>query len=330
MIGRLSDAVFAVECADLSIAGVVRAHLAALRSTGYADATVACRRLHLQGFLRWSRATGTGSWSDVDEGVLERYREFVSLAAGATAGALARSTIHARLAAVRLLCAWAVRTGRASRNPAIGWTLPRLSRLLPRAVLSTREVERVLGRPDLTSPLGLRDRAIMELLYSTGMRRAEAVALDVGDIQRDRHAVFVREGKGRKDRVVPIGARALDWVARYEHDVRDHTPGSAATPALFLSMRGTRIRPNRLTERLHAYVMGARLGKSGSCHVFRHTMATLMHDRGADIRDLQEMLGHAELGTTQIYTHVSVERLRRVHARTHPAEAGWKGKEGMW
>jgi integrase/recombinase XerD len=190
---------------------------------------------------------------------------------------------------------------------------------LPRAVLSASEAERVLARPDPGTPLGLRDRAILEVLYSTGIRRMELIGLDLSDLDAERGLLFIREGKGRKDRLVPIGDRAIHWTHRYLDQtrprlLRNHDPG-----ALFLGARGARVRPTRLTERMHGYVLAAGLGKSGSCHIFRHTMATLMHDGGADIRDLQEMLGHALLSTTQIYTHVSVARLKAVHTRTHPA-----------
>jgi len=130
----------------------------------------------------------------------------------------------------------------------------------------------------------------------------------------------VREGKGKKDRLVPIGERAIAWTHRYLDAVRPRLVQGGRDPgALFVSARGTRIRPNRLTERLHRYVVVAGVGKPGSCHIFRHTMATLMHDAGADIRDLQEMLGHAQLSTTEIYTHVSIQRLKAVHTETHPA-----------
>lgn len=184
-------------------------------------------------------------------------------------------------------------------------------------------MERVLGQPDLTSPLGLRDRAILEVLYSTGIRRMELVGLDVRDLDAERGALLIREGKGRKDRLVPIGERAIRWTHVYLDRVRRLLFCRALDPpsrdALFLSRRGHRIRATKLTARLHQYLVRAGIEKPGSVHIFRHTMATLMHDAGADIRDLQEILGHAQLSTTEIYTHVSIERLKAVHTRTHPA-----------
>jgi integrase/recombinase XerD len=218
-----------------------------------------------------------------------------------------------------MLLAWATRTKHLVVNPAADMALPRLPKRLPRAVLSVSEAERVLAQPDLTTALGLRDRAILEVLYSTGLRRMELVGLDLPDIDAERAVVLVREGKGKKDRLVPIGARAIAWVHRYLDSVRPRLVRARDPAALFLSARGTRIRPTRLTERLHRYVVAAGVGKPGSVHIFRHTMATLMHDAGADIRDLQEILGHAQLSTTEIYTHVSIERLKAVHAQTHPA-----------
>lgn len=224
------------------------------------------------------------------------------------------------LTALRMFFAWAARGGRVASNPAADLELPRQPVHLPRAVLSRREVERVLSHPAVRTPVGLRDRAILETLYSTGIRRMELIALDVADLQAERRVLFIRDGKGRKDRVVPVGSRALEWIHRYLDAVRPrftrlHDPG-----ALFVTDRGFRIRASRLTDRLRRYIRDAGIAKPGAVHIFRHTMATLMHDGGADIRDLQEILGHARLETTQRYAHVSIERLKRVHARTHPAE----------
>jgi integrase/recombinase XerD len=226
-----------------------------------------------------------------------------------------------------MLLAWATRAKRITVNPAAELAMPKLPKRLPRAVLTVSEMERVLAQPDLATALGLRDRAILEVLYSTGIRRMELVGLDGSDLDAERGTLFIREGKGKKDRLVPIGERAIRWTLRYLENVRPTLIERAAlratpqrsTKALFLSARGTRLRATKLTDRLHQYLVNAGIEKPGSVHIFRHTMATLMHDAGADIRDLQEMLGHAQLSTTEIYTHVSIERLKAVHTRTHPA-----------
>jgi len=183
-------------------------------------------------------------------------------------------------------------------------------------------MERVLRQPRTGTVLGLRDRALLELLYSTGLRRAEAARLRLGEVDAARRVVVVRAGKGQRDRVVPIGQRALRWVARY---LRRSRPGlvQGADPGwLFLSRRGTPLRLNRLSERVSGHVRRVGLGKGGSCHLFRHTMATVLLEGGADVREVQVMLGHTNLATTARYTHVAIGRLQVVHARAHPAERG--------
>jgi integrase/recombinase XerD len=303
-----------------SLAAAITAHLRSLEASGYARATLAARRAHLSLFTEWGEARGLVSLTDVTPGVLESYRGWLSGRRRSKDGAqLAWSTHANQLTAVRMLLAWATRTKWLAVNPAAELAMPRAPKRLPRAVLSVSETERVLHEPDLETKLGLRDRAILEVLYSTGIRRMELVGLDVADLDTERGLVFVREGKGKKDRMVPIGARAITWVERYLDHVRPKLVTRRDSGALFVSARGTRIRPSRLTERLHRYIQSAGVRKPGSVHIFRHTMATLMHDAGADIRDLQEILGHAQLSTTEIYTRVSIERLKAVHAKTHPA-----------
>lgn len=295
------------------------AHVASLLADGFAPATTSARRAHLQ---RWAGALAVGGvtrTAEVTAEGLERARMVLARMGMEGAPERGGSTQANLITAVRMFFAWAVRTRHLATDPTAGLERPRLPRRLPRAILSASEAERVLARPDPATTLGLRDRAILEVFYSTGIRRMELIGLDLPDLDAERGVLFIREGKGRKDRLVPIGDRAIHWTHRYlDHTrpqlLRDHDPG-----AIFLGARGARMRPTRLTERMHGYVLAAGLGKSGSCHIFRHTMATLMHDGGADIRDLQEMLGHALLSTTQIYTHVSIARLKAVHTRTHPA-----------
>jgi len=155
--------------------------------------------------------------------------------------------------------------------------------------------------------------------YSTGMRRTELARLTVSDVDWGRRLVLIRQGKGRRDRLVPIGPRALAWVGRYLAEVRPRDVRAPAGGTLFLTARGHAFHPNHLSALVRGYVEAAQLGKRAACHLFRHTMATLMLEGGADIRFIQEMLGHAKLTSTQRYTHVSVQHLQAVHAATHPA-----------
>ena len=187
--------------------------------------------------------------------------------------------------------------------------------------LTEQEVERVMREPDLSDALGVRDRALLEVLYSTGIRRSEAIGLSLYDIDDKLGTLRIRQGKGKKDRVVPIGERALRWVEKYAHDARPSLVVPPETGRLFLTNLGDELNPEWLSKLVREYLKRAEIEKRGSCHLFRHTVATLMLDNGADIRFIQEMLGHASVATTELYTHVSVKQLCEVHRRTHPGAA---------
>jgi len=154
-------------------------------------------------------------------------------------------------------------------------------------VLTHGKAEQVLAQPDLADPVGLRDRAILETFYSTGMRRRELAQLELYDLDCERRTVMVRQGKGKKDRMVPIGKRALAWIEKYLAESRPLLQTDHREPALFLSSLGLPLEPDSLTEYVRDYEAKANTGKTGSCHLFRHTMATLMLENGADIRFIQ-------------------------------------------
>jgi integrase/recombinase XerD len=152
------------------------------------------------------------------------------------------------------------------------------------------------------------------------MRRAEVCHLRLDHIHVDRQVLFIHQGKGQKDRYVPIGLRALTWIAHYLATARGQLAMDPKEQTLFLTVDGTPINPDSLTEYGRRYIKAAGIDKPGACHIFRHTMATLMHDNGADIRTIQAILGHEKLDTTQIYTRVGLQKLLDTHSRTHPAE----------
>jgi integrase/recombinase XerD len=180
------------------------------------------------------------------------------------------------------------------------------------------ETERVLQVPDIHTPVGLRDRAILETFYSTGIRRKELVHLKLYDVDRERATLTIRQGKGKKDRMIPIGERALAWVGKYLGEGRPLLAIEPDDGTLFLTQYGEPFHPDAMSNLARDLIAQANLGKSGSCHTFRHTMATLMLDNGADIRYIQQMLGHAEISSTEIYTHVAIRKLQKIHAATHP------------
>ena len=223
------------------------------------------------------------------------------------------------LGTVNSLFGWMVRRRHLTSNPASDLDKPRVPKGL-RDPLTPSEVEAIMAMPEIEFAQGLRDRAMLELLYATGLRRAELAALSIGDIEPERGTLHVRRGKGGKGRFVPIGERALAWVTKYEREARPLLlSGESRETALFLNPHGQRLSVNSLSWRVRCYLNRAGVTKEGACHLFRHTMATVMLDNGADVRHVQEMLGHADIGTTQRYTHVSIAKLKAVHAATHPA-----------
>jgi integrase/recombinase XerD len=293
-------------------------YLERMRVKGYAERTVHTTEGYLQLFIGWAEDRGIGRPTEVTKSILEAYQRYLFYFRKPSGKALSFSAQRVRLQKVRGLFRFLARENVIDANPASELELPRVERRLPRAVLSEREVEKVLALPDTTDPLGLRDRAMMEVLYSTGLRRAELAALSLFDIDPDRGTTTVRLGKGRKDRVVPIGERALGWIARYLDESRPQLCTPPDDAVLFLDEHGQRFEPEKLTHLMKRYIDAANLGKTGACHIFRHTMATLMLEGGADVRLIQEILGHVELSTTQIYTRISIRHLKAVHDTTHP------------
>jgi integrase/recombinase XerD len=184
----------------------------------------------------------------------------------------------------------------------------------------------VLIQPDLETEKGLRDRALLEVLYSTGIRRQEVINLCLQDINTASGVLFIRQGKGKKDRFVPIGERALQWIEKYKTEVRPYHQLPSSPDNLFLDEIGKALDPHKVSRAVKKYVKQAAIDKVGSCHLFRHTMATLMLENGADIRFIQQMLGHAQISTTEIYTHVAIHKLKEIHKLTHPARLTKSGE----
>ena len=301
------------------LAAFVLRHLEWLRVHNYAEPTVANRELYLGYFVAWCAERGLTQPKEITKPILERYQRALYHLRKANGAPLTFRGQHARLVPIRGFFRWLTRQNYLLYNPASELELPRLEKRLPKYVLTTSEVEQVMHQPNLDEPMGVRDRAILETLYSTGMRRRELMGLSLFDLDRERGTVMIRQGKGKKDRMIPMGSRAFAWVQRYVEEAR---PSLALTPdeaTVFLTNLGLAFEPNRLTQLVRDYVDQADIGKTGSCHLFRHTCATLMLENGADIRFIQQLLGHEKLETTQIYAQVSIRMLKEVHTRTHPA-----------
>jgi integrase/recombinase XerD len=205
---------------------------------------------------------------------------------------------------------------RLEHNPADDLRAPRAWAALPK-FLTLDEVDRLIAQPDVSTPLGLRDRALIELLYATGLRVSELVGLRAADMNLEA-GYLVCTGKGSKQRLVPIGDAATGWVRRYQAEARPRLARKASAARLFVNARGGPLSRVGFWKNLKRYALAAGLRGDISPHVLRHSFATHLLDRGADLRAIQMMLGHSDLSTTQIYTHVLEARLRSVYERFHP------------
>ena len=296
-------------------------YLDRLTERNYSPWTVDRLHGHLRDFTVWCEGQGVTRPSGLDRPLLEAYQRYLFQYRKKNGEPLCAAHHQMRITAIRLWLSWLVKQGRLLYNPAADLELPRKEQRLPKAILSETEMERLLAVPDVRTALGLRDRAILETFYSTGMRRAELAGLRVHSVDSERGTVMIRQGKGKKDRVVPIGDRALLWLARYRDQVRPELlVGGWDDGILFLDAMGVALDLGDLTALVADYVKRAGFNKPGSCHLLRHTMATVMLEHGADTRIIQEILGHASLETTQLYTHLSILSVKKVHAATHPGK----------
>jgi len=295
-------------------------HLEWMAIKGYSRDTINRRDTALRRFIQWCDERSLSKPQDITKPILERYQRHLYYYRKSDGKPLTTGTQHSLLAPVKTFFKWLAQENHLLYNPASELKLPKPPKRLPRDIFSVAEVETILAQPDHTTPEGVRDRAILETLYSTGLRRMELPALKIYDIDLQRALVIVREGKGRRDRIIPIGERALDWVEKYLNESRPQLLLNLHEEALFLNDYGDQLPRDALARKVKHYMDKAGIKKTGSCHLFRHAMATHMLDNGADTRFIQAMLGHADLSTTQIYTHVSVEKLREIHSATHPAK----------
>jgi integrase/recombinase XerD len=293
--------------------------LEASAAKGLSPRTVEIRDRMLRQFLFWCRERSLDRPQDVTRPILERYRRHLYHHRKKSGEPLSFATQQQRLLPVKAFFQWLARENMILSNPASEMELPRVHRRLPQHILTAEEVERVLAQTALHGELGIRDRAILETFYSTGIRRSELAHLRLYDVDTRNGTLMVRQGKGQKDRMVPLGARAARWIDRYVEAVRPSLVVEPDPGWLFVHEYGEPFAKSRLTDLVKRYIERAGVEKPGACHLFRHTMATLMLDAGADIRHIQAILGHSQLSTTEIYTQVSIAKLKAVHALTHPA-----------
>ena len=300
---------------------LIHQYLQTMRMRNCSERTIRCWRFKLNRFVSWLSERSIDCMSEVNPQLVGAYRRSLFHYRNPKTGQpLKFDTQASYLIPVRRWFDWMKAGAFIEADPTTEVELPKSEDRLPTSVLTIDEVESLLNAPDLKTELGSRDRAMMETFYSSGIRCGELVALNVYDINLEREILTVRQGKGNKDRIVPIGTRALTWIEKWTSDIRPGLVTKSSAEALFVSKNGRRLGPNYVSNLVKNYLNGIGIEYRGSCHLLRHTAATLMMENGADLRSLQEFLGHARLNTTQIYTHVSIKRLQEVHRKTHPAK----------
>jgi integrase/recombinase XerD len=277
---------------------------------GLSEHTLAAYRNDLAGLAAWLRQQALSGLPQARREDLLAY-----LADRVIAGARPRTTARL-LSSLRRYYRYLVREGRLQADPSIRIDTPRIGRPLPDS-LSEREVEELLAAPDVQDTLGLRDRAMLELLYACGLRVSELVGLAVEQVSLSQGVVRLT-GKGDKERLVPLGEEAIDWVQRYLDDSRPQLAGRVLARELFITARGKGMTRQAFWYRIRHYALKSGINKHLSPHTLRHAFATHLLNHGADLRVVQMLLGHSDLSTTQIYTHVARERLKDLHAQHHP------------
>jgi integrase/recombinase XerD len=289
-----------------------------LTARNYSPWSVDARQHHLRYFLVWCNDRGLTRPDEITVAVMERYQRSVAHSRKENGMPLSFRSQRDRLATIRRFFRWMAKTRVIEMSPCETLDMPRIEKRLPKAILSVDEVETIMAVPDVTTAMGVRDRAILETFYSTGVRRQEMCNIKLHEVDLERGTLIVRQGKGKKDRMIPIGSRAVSWIRKYLDEVRPYLVREPDDGTLFLTRLCAPFSGQQIADMVRDHVIRSGINKEGSCHLFRHTMATLMLEGGADIRFIQAMLGHASILSTEIYTQVAIRKLKEVYELTHP------------
>lgn len=286
------------------------------------NATINSKRLRLNRFIAWCHVNKIETIHEMNIFVLEEYRRSVSCHRKMNDKELADGTLAQYLMVVTDLIRCMNRVDVIDGSFLKKFRLPKAPRQLPKDIPSIEEIELILFQASLSRRMKLRNRAIMEVFFATGIRRSELANLNIKDINFKEGTLLIRGGKGKKDRIIPIAERALDWVKQYLKEQRSRYVTLASGDALFLTETGNGMKAHKISDMAKKCVLRSGVDKKGACHMLRHAVATEMLRGGADIRYIQEMLGHADISSTQIYTHVTVNDLCREYKKSHPAYRG--------
>lgn len=303
--------------APADFGGLLEAYLARLRALRYSRATLRSLRSSLPRFLGHLKRERVRDMRAVSERHIVSYARRLSTLKTRHGEPFTANTRRALLSNVRGFFAFLLRLGVVLRDPTADVPMPRPHRF-PRPVLSEAQARRLMAAPHAGSRMGKRDRALLELLYGSGLRAGECLGVDLGDLDLARMTLLVRDGKGRRDRVVPLSGRAAWALDVYLRDSRPELAKSARESALFLSKYGRRLSPTQLRTLVVQHGRTAGIPTRTAPHALRHACATHLLEGGADVRHVQAILGHSCLETTALYTHVQVKALARVIERSHP------------
>lgn len=296
-----------------------------LQRRAFTEHTITSKVASLKRFIAWCDERGLQAPQHITRPILERYQRHLMDYRKDNGEPLSLNARAAYLLAVRSWFAYLAHDNHLPFNPAQHVEPPRTPKRLPRNVLTPEQIADVLRQPNCETPDGIRDRAIIETLYATGIRRYELIRLKLHHIDVQHGTVFIEEGKGRKDRYVPISDQALRWIKKYVEDVRYLLVLPPDDGTLFFTDYGEVFNDNSLQDMVTKYLRLAGIPR-GACHLFRHAMATHMLENGADIRFIQAILGHTKLSTTALYTHVAMKKLKAIYDASHPAQLGIAGR----
>ena len=277
---------------------------------GLSRNTLDSYRRDLRQFQAWPEKTHGADLLDATHG------ELLSYLAYKVAGKAKATSTSRLLSSLKRFYQYALRQNKIAADPSLNIDAPKLPRGLPKT-LTEEDVEKLLAAPHVEDPLGLRDRTMLEVLYASGLRVSELVTLKAAQVSQDMGVVRIM-GKGSKERLVPLGEEALSWVKRYMKEARPQILGRRSADAMFVTARAAGMTRQSFWHLLKRHAEHAGLRKAISPHTLRHAFATHLLNHGADLRVVQMLLGHSDISTTQIYTHVARERLKQLHAKHHP------------
>jgi integrase/recombinase XerD len=304
----------------VELSNAVRQYLNAMTAQGNSRYTIRGAKSALKELVSFLKAIEVVRIEQLDTQALMQYREELSWRLTRFNTPLSPRSQSELLGHLRAFCRWMVAQDWLVADPSKKIPNPKKPQQLPKSILEPREIDKILTQPDMSTARGYRDRVILEVLYATAMRREEVANLLLEDIDTESGYAVIRQGKGGKDRVVPIGVQVCELIDTYVAGVRTDWINIANDTHLFLNRFGYGMDPNAIYHVVLKHARAAQLKKPVSTHTFRHSCATHMLKNGAPIRHIQELLGHASLETTQVYTRITINDLKAIHKRFHPRE----------